>query len=190
MRLLKSIGNGLTNFFNALSGRVRKGMKTRLVLAISLAVIAILVDSYMVYTNYDYLPSYVGTYYNWDYVATVTKPKSVFWNYELERIAILLICVCAGMIVHSRNKASLVRYRIFTLLAETANLFILTGVGISLIMLAVSTGDNTQKVSDNVELTVMYVWLLILIVEFIFDIRFIKKDCSEALPAENEDDGK
>lgn len=186
IRLFKNIGTGLAKFFNALSGRLRKGMKLRFVIAVALAVTAILVDSYMVYTNYDYLPSYVGTYYNWDYVATVIKPKSVFWNYEMERIAILLIFVGIGLVVYSRNKASLIRFRSLTFLAETANLIIMTGVGVSIIMLAISTGDTSQQVSDNVEFIVMIVWFAILLVEYIFDIRFLKQNATVTEPVENK----
>lgn len=174
--IFKSLGRGLAKFFDGLSGRNRKGMRNRLIIAVSLSVIAILVDSYLVYTNYEYLPSHIGTYYNWDYVATVTKPKSVFWNYELQRIAVLAVLVCAGWWIYVRNRASLIRFRIFALLAETANLIILTGVGISVIMLAISRGDTTSKVSDYVEIAVMYVWLVILLFEFFFDIRFLKRN--------------
>ncbi|MCQ2059142.1 MAG: hypothetical protein MJY71_04835 [Bacteroidaceae bacterium] len=177
--VFQCVGRGLAKFFDGLSGRNRKGMRNRLIIAVSLSVIAILVDSYLVYTNYEYLPSHIGTYYNWDYVATVTKPKSVFWNYEMQRFVVLAVMVCAGWLTYSRDKASPVRFRVFTLLSEIANLIILTGVGISVIMLAISRGDSTKTVSDNVEFSVMYVWLTILLLEFFFDIRFLKQNKAE-----------
>ena len=159
-----------------MSGRNAKGIRNRLVLAIVMSVIAILVDSYLVYTNYDYLPSNIGTWYDWDSIATVTEHKSVFWKYELQRIVGLLVFIVAGWMVYARNKKSLIRFRTFTAIVETANLVILTCVGISIIMLTISIGDQTRTVSDYWEAVVMYIWFIILLIEYISDIRFLKKE--------------
>ena len=166
----------LSKIGNHLSGRKREGMWTRLILAIALALIAMLVDAYMIYTNYDYLPTQIGTTYDWDSVATLSEHKSVFWHYELYRFIGLVAFVAVGWIIYAINKSSLIRLRIFTFLTETVNLIILTCVGVSLIMLAISMGDDTQKVSDYWETVVLYIWFIILLVEFIFDIRFLKKE--------------
>ena len=106
----------------ALSGRKLKGMKTRYVLAIVLAILSILVDAYLLYTNYNYLPSQIGTIYDGTDIALVKEDKAVLWDYELQRIVILIVSVVVGLLVRAVNGASIVRRRISLLLVETANL--------------------------------------------------------------------
>ncbi|MDO4820006.1 MAG: hypothetical protein Q3994_06505 [Prevotella sp.] len=43
-------------------------------------------------------------------------------------------------------------------------------------MLTISIGDQTRTVSDYWEAVVMYIWFIILLIEYISDIRFLKKE--------------
>lgn len=160
----------------ALSGRKLKGMKTRYVLAIVLAILSILVDAYFLYTNYNYLPSQIGTIYDGTDIALVKEDKAVLWDYELQRIVILIVSVVVGLLVRAVNRASIVRRRISLLLVETASLIIMTGVGISMVLLALSLGDNSQKLSNFFEVAVGLLWLAILLVEFRSDLKFLKRN--------------
>lgn len=165
----------LARFFNGLSGRTFKGIKNRIVLAFSLAVIGMITDSLLVYTNYNYIPTYVGANFGWDYLATGMEHKSMFWSYELERIIGLAIFTATGWLIYRTDKTSITRFRVFCLLEETANLIILTYVGISIVILFISLGDNTQKISEKWELVTMGFWFCILLVEFIYDLRYFRQ---------------
>ncbi len=49
----------------------------------------------------------------------------------------------------------------------------------SIAILYLSLGDDSQKVSEKWELTVLLFWLVILLWEFSLDLRFFRKQKSE-----------
>lgn len=174
--VLRNLG---TSLFNALSGRTFKGIRIRIILASVLACLGMAADSSMMYFNYDYIPSYIGADFGWDYAPAGVESKSMFWIYELERIVLLAVFTAAGWLIYRKNRNSITRFRIFCLLEETANLIILTYVGMSIAILYLSLGDDSQKVSEKWELTVLLFWLVILLWEFSLDLRFFRKQKSE-----------
>ena len=174
VHFVKITQNVLAFLSDCMSGRNWKGMRNRIVLATVLSVVAIAVDSYMVYKDYDYLPSFVATTFEWSGIALNLEHKSVFIDYEIERVIVLCLFLAVGYLIYRRDKTSIVRFRTFSLLAETANLVILTGVGVSCVMLALSMGDKSQSVSDYWEFTIMFFWLALSLVEYYFDLRFFK----------------
>lgn len=175
VQIYKIIQQFIAPLSTALSGRNMKGIRNRIILAVVVSLIGIGIDTYLVFTNYDYLPSLIGTNYGWDYAASVVESKSVFWDYEVQRLVLLLIFVIVGWLIRRSDTTSIIRFRTFQVLAETANLIIMTGIGISIVMLYISLGDDSKKLSESLDCIVMLVWLGILIVEYIFDLKFLRK---------------
>lgn len=175
VQIYKIIQQFIAPLSTALSGRNMRGIRNRIILAVVVSLISIGIDTYLVFTNYDYLPSLIGTNYGWDYAASVVESKSVFWDYEVQRLVLLLIFVIVGWLIRRSDTTSLIRFRTFQMLAETANLIIMTGIGISIVMLYISLGDDSKKLSESLDCIVMLVWLGILLVEYIFDLKFLRK---------------
>lgn len=176
VQIYKIIQQFVAPLSSAMSGRNLKGIRNRTVFAVGITMIGIGIDTFFVFTHYDYLPSLIGTGYGWDYTASSVESKSVFWNYEVQRLVLLLIFAAVGWLIHRSDRTSITRFRTFQFLVETANLIILTGIGISVVMLYLSLGDEGKKLSETWDCVVMLVWFGILLVEYVFDLKFLRKE--------------
>ena len=164
----------LSKIWLLVDGGNEKGIRCRFWFAVLLSVIAIAVDTALVYSNYDYLPRTVPVLSDWDGVVQEWGPKTEFWQYEIQRIILLILCLIVGFLIVLLNPQSIIAKRTKCLLAETAMLIITTGVGISTVQLQLALGDYTQEISDYWEVTIMLGWFALSLVEYGFDVRKLR----------------
>lgn len=151
-----------------------KGLRNRVWMAIILSIAATMIDYYFVYPNYSALPDRIPTMHDWEGAATQWGDKSVFLEFEIQRLFSFIFCVGACWLMTYFFNQFMVK-RIACFLIEANMLCITTGVGISLVMLQIAMGDRSAKVSDYWEGVIMLVWLLLMLVELISDCIKIRK---------------
>lgn len=151
-----------------------KGLRNRVWLAVILSIVATMIDYYFVYPNYSALPDRIPTMHDWDGAATQWGDKSVFLEFEIQRLFSFIFCVGACWLMTNFFKQFIVK-RIACFFIETTMLCITTGVGISLVMLQIAMGDHSAKVSDYWEGMIMLFWLVLMLAELISDCIKIRK---------------
>lgn len=169
---VKKHGGTLASYMDTKTAR---GMRNRYWIAIITTIVAILVDTVMVSYNYQYIPRLVPILSDWDCNVVQWGSKTVFWEYEIQRVALLVGSILIGWLLRRMKPQSAILRRTECLIVETAMLLITTGVGISIATLALVMGDKTQRISDYWETTIMTFWFLLLLVEYITNIVFLHK---------------
>lgn len=158
----------------AMDATTEKGLRNRVWISVILSIVATMVDYYFVYPNYSALPDRIPTMHDWDGAATQWGDKSVFLEFEIQRLFTFIFTIGACWLMTTFFKQFIVK-RIACFFIETTMLCITTGVGISLVMLQIAMGDRSAKVSDYWEGVIMLFWLVIMLAELISDCIRIRK---------------
>lgn len=175
-QLRKHVQRHGNRIVSSMDAKALNGMRTRYWIAIAVAAIATIVDTVMVYYNYDYIPATIPLLSDWDSKILAWGSKSAFWDYEIQRIVLLGGCIGLGRLLCKLKPNSLIMRRTECLLVETASLIITTGVGVSIATLKLVMGDDTTHVSDYWETTIMLFWFSLLLVEYIANVVFLRKN--------------
>lgn len=158
----------------AMDATTEKGLRNRVWMAVILSVAATMIDYYFVYPNYSALPDRIPTMHDWDGAATQWGDKSVFLEFEIQRLFTFVFCVGICWLMTHFFKQFIVK-RIACFFIETTMLCITTGVGISLVMLDIAMGDRSAHVSDYWEGVIMLGWLVIMLAELVGDCIKLRK---------------
>lgn len=170
----ETIKKGAGKAMLAMDATTEKGLRNRVWMAIILSIAATMIDYYFVYPNYSALPDRIPTMHDWDGAATQWGDKSVFLEFEIQRLFSFVFTVGAcWLMTHFFTQFTVKRLACFFI--ETTMLCITTGVGISLVMLQIAMGDRSAKVSDYWEGVVMLVFLAMMLAELIIDFIRIRK---------------
>lgn len=172
MLKLKSVFRKLSVMMDATTSI---GRRTRFWIAVIFSIAAISVDSFMIWSNYDYLPARVGVLHDWDGVPQEWGDKSLFIRYCIERALIFILWVSAGWTLLHFKRESVIVKRFVVLLLEIAMLAVTTCVGISIAVMQSSLGVKDASVSEHYEYIVMSFWVVIMVAEFVSDILKLKK---------------
>lgn len=157
-----------------LTARSRVGINCRLWLAVVVSTAALLVNIFYIKEEYDHLPAIVP--HSFDMFGEVAEwgHRSLISDYAEVRIVFFLIMLLIGWILCKLRGGSLLGQRIRLLVVDIANLVITTGISMTLVYIEIAKGDTTQKLSEHWEYIVMLFWLLILVIEYITDRKYIK----------------
>lgn len=171
----------------AMDATTEKGLRNRVWIAVILSVAATMIDYYFVYPNYSALPDRIPTMHDWDGAATQWGDKSVFLEFEIQRLFSFIFTVGACWLLTNFFSQFMVR-RVACFLIEVTMLCITTGVGISLVMLQIAMGDRSAKVSDYWEGVIMLVSIVLMLAELISDCIKIRKAQKAAESAQSHPD--
>lgn len=170
----KNITTWAGKAMQAIDATTEKGLRNRVWIAVILSFAATMLDYYYVYPNYSALPDRIPTMHDWDGAATQWGDKSVFLEFEIQRLFSFIFCVGTCWLITNFFNQFIVK-RIACFFIEATMLCITTGVGISLVMLQIAMGDRSAKVSDYWEMVIMLGWLAIMLTELIIDCIRIRK---------------
>lgn len=152
-----------------------EGRRNRTWLAVILSIVSIAVDYTLVVMNYDYLPNRVAILYDWNNMPIAWADKSVFFEYETERVLLLVVLSLISVLIYKRKGGSAVAQRIICFLMEMTMLAITTGVGISIAALLVEMHDPEATVSDYWENAIMLFWAVVMTGEMLYDFYRMKQ---------------
>lgn len=166
--------SGFAKAMAAIDGSSEKGVRNRLWVAIILSIVAILSDYLVLYPNYSALPDTVAFERDWHGAVTRWADKSVFLEFEIQRLFVLIFSVGIGWLLAHFRKTFMAK-RLACFIIEMTMLAITTGVGISAVMLEIELGNLDAHVSDYWELVIMLFWAVIMSAELLYDWSNIRK---------------
>ena len=152
-----------------------RGIRIRTRIAIICALLFIVIDILFVTFNYRYIPFTVPGFHDVNGLEVVARHKSAFFQYELERILFFIFIAVVAWVIKPLFKPPILHARTRCLLFALANLFICTGIGISMIELAIAKGDETVEISYIWQYIVLLFWAIVLWIEYRMDLKKIRK---------------
>lgn len=158
-----------------LTARTQAGITARLWIAVLMSVAALLVNVFYISPEFDLLPQVVPLLFDVNGEIAEWGDRSLMSNFTVLRIVFFLIMLLIAWLIYKAKGCTLLGRRMGLLVVDIANLVITTVIGMSLVYLEIAHGDTTQKLSELWEYAVMLFWILILIVEYITDRKYVSK---------------
>lgn len=159
-----------------LMARCEEGIRIRLWMSVVMAVGALLVNVFYIKPEYDHLPKIVPLFFDMAGEIAQWGDKTLLYDYAEIRIAFFVIMVLIGWALCKSKNNSLLGKRQRLLVIDIANLVILTGVGMTLVYIEIAKGESSEKLSEEWEYLIMFVWLVVYIYEYISDKKLINEN--------------
>ncbi|MDO5446422.1 MAG: hypothetical protein Q4F34_01410 [Prevotellaceae bacterium] len=172
---MKKVSKTARSIMKAMDASTPHGIRFRTRFAIICALVFIAIDTIFVTYNYKYIPNTVPILHDVNGVLVEERQKSVFFEYELERILMLIGTAIVAWLIKSRFKSIITYARTRCFLFDVVNLFITSLTGISMIELAIAKGEDPGTLSYFEEFMIFLFWFIVMLGEYINDVRKIRK---------------
>lgn len=179
--------DNMVSFFQTLklliSGRDEKGIRFRTKLSFVMAVAVLLIEIVTFFVKWDVIPDLLDYEFDLDGISRNVFEKEWLWGNLALQLIIVYVLLISKRYLYKFNKVKkyisnqkdeiipIVDKRIQMFFVETAALFVTTEQ--SYIFAIANIIED--KVCDNVVTVLFLFWLVVLLIEFIFDIKHIKK---------------
>lgn len=177
----------MVSFFQTLklliSGRDEKGIRFRTKLSFVMAITVLLIEIVTFFVKWDVIPDLLDYEFDLDGISRNVFEKEWLWGNLALQLIIVYVLLISKRYLYKFNKVKkyisnqkdeiipIVDKRIQMFFVETAALFVTTEQ--SYIFAIANIIED--KVCDNVVTVLFLFWLVVLLIEFIFDLKHIKK---------------
>lgn len=166
------------------SGRVLRGIEFRTKCAVAISVFVIVLEIVLFGSFWNRISSVISYGYDWNGLPTKTADKYWLWGNVVCQIIFLWFCLNASNILYkirpikrllsddANQQIPILKLRFKMLLAETAMLLITTEQSYIFTL----AGLIKDTLCDDIVTFVFLFWEIVLLIEFYFDVRALKKN--------------
>lgn len=173
---LSCFSDVLKKLVHYMTARTHAGIMVRLCMAVGMSVVALLFDFFYLQDEFDRLPAYVPMLFNVDGDIAEWGDKAALDCFNEIRLAFFIVMLIIGWLVYVLKHRTLTAERIGLLIVDMANLVVTTGVAMAAVYMEIAKGNTNEKLAEEWEYSVMCFWLLTLVIEYIADRKYIKKN--------------
>lgn len=178
IRVVRSYLSRFLNFIKKLmyymTARTECGIRVRLCMAVVMSTAALLFDIFYIQEEFDRLPDTVPLFFDIDGNIAEWGHKSMLYGYTEVRVMFFAIMALVGWLVYVIKGRTLKARRVGLLIVDIANLVVTTGVAMGAVYIEIAKGDINLKLPEELEYAVMFLWILILVIEYIADKKHLK----------------
>lgn len=153
-----------------------RGIRVRTRIAIICALCFIAIYTLFVSFNYDSIPNLVPEFHDADGVLIKAVHKAAFFRYGFEFILLFLLTILVTRIIRPFFKEQIIYARTRCMIFDIVNLYITTAGCITMILFAFAQGDESEELSYFSQSMILLFWALVMIVEYVFDLKKIRKN--------------
>ena len=174
---MKTVRKAITttsSFLKTLEANHPKGIQVRSYLAVTCAMVFIVIDVIFVACNYDYLPDVIPAFEDTDGIFIEAIEKSSYIDYDIQRLVMLISAFIVTWAIKPCFRDALIYKRVRCFVLDIVNLTITSAIAMTMVELAIAKGES-QEISYFSQWIAFLFWVAVMAVELAYDLRKLRK---------------